>query len=145
MHEENMHSIQRINYLSAEIESLYHQCSIKLGIADSVSRVLYMMYDTGENCLLSDIYKRTGISKQTINSAIRSLEASGVLYLVPYTGRTKRVVLTEKGKEYMAKTAARVYQAEINVFDAWSKEEVNTYIHLTEKYKECFRQQIELL
>lgn len=68
--------IHRINYLTSEMESFYHQASLKLGVSDSVSMVLYTIYDTGESCLLSDIYKKTGISKQTINSAIRTLEAS---------------------------------------------------------------------
>lgn len=37
-------SICKINCLNEEIESLYHQASVKLGISDSVSFVLYMTY-----------------------------------------------------------------------------------------------------
>ena len=107
--------------------------------------VLYTVYDTGESCLLSDIYKKTGISKQTINSAIRSLEASGILYLEQYTGRAKKVVLTQKGKSYVQKTAARIFQAEIQAFDTWSEDEIDTYLRLMEKYAECFRRQVEEL
>ena len=137
--------IHRINYLTSEMESFYHQASLKLGVSDSVSMVLYTIYDTGESCLLSDIYKKTGISKQTINSAIRTLEASDILYLIPYTGRAKKVILTQKGKDYIQKTAAKIYQAEIRAFDTWSEEEINTYMELMEKYADCFRQQIEKL
>lgn len=137
--------IHRINYLTSEMESFYHQASLKLGVSDSVSMVLYTIYDTGESCLLSDIYKKTGISKQTINSAIRTLEASDILYLAPYTGRAKKVILTQKGKDYIQKTAAKIYQAEIRAFDTWSEEEINTYMELMEKYADCFRQQIERL
>ncbi len=140
-----INEIHRINYLSSELESLYHQSSLKLGITDSVSIVLYSIYDAGSECLLSDIYKNSGISKQTINSAIRGLEADDILHLEQYTRRSKKVVLTEKGKDYVQQTVAKLYQAEQNAFGSWSEEEISTYIALMEKYNNCFRHQIEKL
>ena len=107
----HINEIHRINYLTAETDALYHRASLKLGITDSVSIVLYSIYDAGNDCLLSDIYKKSGISKQTINSAIRGLEADGILYLEQHNGRSKKIVLTDKGKGYVQKTAARLYQA----------------------------------
>ena len=137
--------LHQINYLTMKMESLYHLSSLKLGITDSVSIVLYSIYDAGGECLLRDIYKSSGISKQTVNSAVRGLEADGVLYLEQHNGRAKKVVLTDKGRDYVQKTVARLYQAEINVFDSWTQEEISTYIQLMEKYADCFRQQIEKL
>ena len=137
--------IRRINYLASEMQALYHQSSLKLGISDSISIVLYTIYDTGDSCPLSDIYKKSGISKQTIHSAIRALEADGIVALERDRGRSKRVVLTERGREYVQKTAARLYEAEIRAFDPWSEEEVDTYIRLMEQYTACFRRQIEEL
>lgn len=133
----------KINFLSSEIEALYHQASLKFGISDSVSIVLYTVYDAGESCLLSDIYKKSGISKQTVNSAIRGLEADDILYLEQYTGRAKRVVLTDKGRNFAKQTVAKIQEAEVRAFDTWSEEEICTYIHLMEKYVHCFRKQIE--
>ena len=65
--------IRRINFLISEMDSLYHLADLRLGISDSVSRVLYALYDAGGQCPLADIYKNSGISKQTINSAVRGL------------------------------------------------------------------------
>lgn len=141
----HMNEIHRINYLTSEMEAIYHQASLKLGITDSVSIVLYTIYDTGYECLLSDIYKKSGISKQTVNSAIRGLEADNILYLEQHTGRAKKIVLTDKGKDYVQKTVARLYEAEVKAFDTWSEEEINTYIRLMEKYADCIRQQIDQL
>ena len=141
----HINEIHRINYLTAETDALYHRASLKLGITDSVSIVLYSIYDAGNDCLLSDIYKKSGISNKTINSAIRGLEADGILYLEQHNGRSKKIVLTDKGKGYVQKTAARLYQAEIDAFDSWTEDEVSTYIRLMEKYTDCFRQQIENL
>ena len=145
MKKNHIGEIKRINYLSNELEALYHQSSLKFGITDSVSIVLYTIYDSGNECLLTDIYKESGISKQTINSAIRALEADSILYLEQHNGRAKKVILTDKGRDYVQKTAARLYQAEMDAFDTWTDEEVSTYIRLMEKYVYCFRQQIEKL
>ncbi len=145
MNNNHANEIHRINFLTSEMEAIYHQASLKLGITDSVSIVLYTIYDVGDTCLLSDVYKKSGISKQTVNSAIRGLEADNILYLEQHTGRAKKIVLTDKGKDYVRKTVARLYQAEVQAFDTWSEEEINTYIRLMEKYAECIRQQIEKL
>lgn len=101
MKKNHIGEIKRINYLSNELEALYHQSSLKFGITDSVSIVLYTIYDSGNECLLTDIYKESGISKQTINSAIRALEADGILYLEQHNGRAKKVILTDKGRDYV--------------------------------------------
>ena len=114
-------------------------------MSDSVSIVLYTIYDLGENCLLSDVYKNSGISRQTVNSAIRSLEAAQILYLEPYNGRSKRIVLTEQGEQYIQKTAARLFAAEMAAFDGWTEEEISTYIRLMEKDVACLRREIEAL
>lgn len=145
MKRKHINEIHRINYLTTETEALYHQASLKLGVTDSVSIVLYSIFDAGNECLLSDIYKKSGISKQTINSAIRGLEADGILYLEQHNGRSKKIILTDKGKDYVEKTAARLHQAEMDAFDSWTEDEISTYIRLMEKYTDCFRQQIENL
>ena len=135
--------IHEINYLCAEIDALYHQASRKLGLSDSVSRVLYTICDTGEDCLLSDIYKKSGTSKQTVNSAIRQLEREGALYLEPYRGRSKRVVLTEQGRALMERTAARIYEAENQALAAWPEADIDAYISFMERALGDLRRQFD--
>ena len=137
--------IHRINYLNAELNALYHHASLKLGLTDSAAMVLYTIYDNGENCLLSDIYKQSGVSKQTVNSAIRKLEKERIIYLEQHSGRTKKVVLTNTGKEYVQKTVARLFDAEAAAFASWTEEEINAHIGFMEKYIDSFREQIEKL
>ena len=137
--------IHRINYLNAELNALYHHASLKLGLTDSAAMVLYTIYDNGENCLLSDIYKQSGVSKQTVNSAIRKLEKERIIYLEQHSGRTTKVVLTDTGKEYVQKTVARLFDAEAAAFASWTEEEINAHIGFMEKYIDSFREQIEEL
>lgn len=135
--------IRRINYLTTETDALYHLANLHLGIADSASLVLYFLYDADGRCPLSDIYKSSGTSKQTVNSAIRGLEKEGALYLEPYKGRAKMAVLTDKGRAYAENTVARLRRAELQAFDGWTEEEVDTHIRLLEKYARCFRREVE--
>lgn len=143
MNEKRAAAIHRINYLTCETDRIYHQASLRLGISNSISMVLYTIYDMGEPCLLSDVYKLSCISKQTVNSAVRSLEAEGILYLEQHNGRSKKIMLTEKGREFTEKTAAKIKLAEINAFEGWSDDEIETYIDLMTKYADCLRKQIE--
>ncbi len=137
--------IHRINYLNAELDALYHRASLKLGLTDSASVVLYTICDNGGECLLSDIYKQSGVSKQTVNSAVRSLEKKHVIYLEQHSGRAKKVVLTDTGKEYVQKTTARLFEAEAAAYSSWTEEEINAHIGFMEKYIRSFREQIEKL
>ena len=145
MNKKIYNKIHLINHIISEMESLYHQVSLKMGISDSVSIVLYTIHVTEGICLLSDIYKKSGISKQTVNSAIRRLEDEGILYLEEHTGRSKKIILTEIGNKYINKTVAKLYEAEVQAFESWTKEEINTYVNLMEKYKDCFRKKINAL
>lgn len=90
--------IYQINCLTEEVDSLYHQAALKLGVSDSVMFVLYMLHIGGEKCLLYDIYKLSGISKQTINSAIRKLENDGIYILRNITENPRSYALQRKAK-----------------------------------------------
>ena len=133
----------RLNCMTADLDSLYHQAALKLGMSDSVLFLLYLVYAKGGRCPLSEIRRATNISKQTLNSAIRKLEKDGTLYLEPHGGRTKDVCLTEAGKHYADSTIARLFCAEFHAFHTWTPEEVEQYLNLMEKYNRDFRTQIE--
>jgi len=137
--------IHRVNCLTNDLNGLYHQAALKFGLSDSSLFVLYMLYNKGDNCQLNDICKGSGISKQTINSALRKLESEGILYLEQDKGRAKRVRLTEAGKSYVMQTGARLLEAECHAFNDWSDEEVEQYLRLMEKYNTSFSVQIENL
>lgn len=125
--------LHRISNLASEMDALYHQASLRLGVADSTMRVLYTILSNGESCSLSDVYKLSGVNKQTINSAIRKMEGEELLYLEKESGRSKRIVLTVKGKQYMEETAGRLYEMELRSFSSWTPEEIDNYIRLMEQ------------
>ena len=61
-------SMKRFNHLLGEMDAAYHEMSLKLGLPDSAMIVLYTICDNGECCLLQDICRRSGLSKQTPES-----------------------------------------------------------------------------
>lgn len=127
-------SLQRYNYLFGETGMVYHEMYLKFGLADSVASILYALLENGDCCLLRDICLFTGMTKQTVNSALRKLEAENILYLEMADGKKKLVRLTEKGKNLAERTAGRVLAAEDEVFASWPPEDVQRYLELTEAF-----------
>ena len=136
-----MHYLQagQYTYLSGEINSLYHEAAVKMGISDSVQNILYVICEQGDRCLQSEISKLTGISRQTINSSIRKLEQEGILYLEPGKGRNTIVCLTEQGKIFAAEKVLPLFEIENRIWNEWSKEEQEEYLRLTKKYRDALK------
>ena len=126
--------MKRYNYLFWETDAAYHEAALKLGLADSAMKILYAVCDNGESCRLQDVCRRSGLSKQTVNSALRKLENEGVVYLESTGAKAKNVCLTESGKYLVRKTVSRIMQMENAIFAAWPQKDVETYLELTERF-----------
>jgi len=135
--------MKHFNLLLSEIDAAYHDAALKLGLSDSAMLILYTICWCDGECLLSDI--TSGASKQTINSALRKLEADNLVCLEAFGGRKKKVRLTEEGNQFVRNTVLRLIEVENAIFDIWSDEEKNTYIELTRRYLTDFRERIKEL
>ena len=89
--------LRRYNYLLQETDAVYHEMAQHWGLPDSVMGVLYTLCDAGGRCSVREVCRLGGMSKQTVNSALKKLEKGGTLYLTPGPGRNTRVYLTESG------------------------------------------------
>lgn len=137
--------MKRYNYLSGEINSMYHDISLHLGLSDSAMIILYTICDNGDSCPLQEISRRSGISKQTINSAIRKLERDGIVYLKAAGAKNKNVFLTDLGKQLAQHTAIRLITIENEIFASWEKEEVEKYLELTERFLTSLKEKYKRL
>lgn len=140
---EKQERVHRINCLSNDLDALYHRAARSFGLADSVLIVAYMIHEKGDGCLLYDVCSDSGLSKQTVNSAIRYLENGGVLFLEKDLGKTKRIRLTKAGQDFIERTAGRLFEAECEAFKDWSNEEFETYLRLMAKYNDAFGTEVE--
>lgn len=125
--------MRRYNHLLQETDAVYHSMALHWGVPDSVLCALYALCETDGRCRPFELCRRTSMSKQTVNSALRRLERDGCIYLEP-AGRGKLVCLTPAGQALAAATAQRLIQAENDIFDSWSQEDVMQYLSLTERF-----------
>ncbi len=137
--------MQRLNLLTSAIDEAYHAAARKLGLTDSAMSILYTVCSSGTACPLSRIVRLTGISRQTINSALRKLEADGLVQLAPLRGRTKQVVLTPQGSELAERTVARVFAVDNAILDAWTQPERALYLELMQRYLVAFQEKTKEL
>lgn len=135
--------IKRFNYLYSEIDALYHKAAVKLGISDSEQKIIYTLCIVGNRCSQSEICRLSGVSRQTINSAIRKLEKCGIIYLEPGQGKNTLVCLTEKGKSFSKEKAYPIITLENEIFASWTENERYEYLRLTEKYLNDMKKRME--
>lgn len=140
-----MHDLQarEFTHLSGEIDSLYHDVAIQTGVSDSVLNIFYILCEKGYKCLQSDIFRLTGMSRQTINSAIRKLEKEELIYLEQGAGRNTIVCLTDKGKKIVERSIFPLFEIENRIWNEWTKEEQQQYLSLTKKYCESLGKYIK--
>lgn len=83
-------------------------------------------------------------TKQTINSAVRTLQEKGYVTLesAPDNRRRKLVRLTEAGRDYALATGGQVYQAETRAISRLGEEKMAELVRLTEEHLTCLEEEI---
>ena len=140
-------ALRRFNHLFNETTEAYHDASVRLGLSHSMMQILYTVYDYGDGrrCPLREVCVQTGISKQTINSALRRLEGEGAVRLEPGQGRGKNVRLTEKGRALAERTVLPLMRIEDEIYSSWSREDVLKNLELTERFLTALREKTRQL
>ena len=131
--------LQEFNSLYRETDSIYHKLALHAGLSDSAFQILYSIVEFGDGCLQKDISTQYNISKQTINSSIKNLEAKGYLTLSRGKGRDMHLHLTPAGEAFTEEYIVPVFDAENHVFAQMTPEETAQMLRLTKKYTELFR------
>ncbi len=142
---ESSKNLKRYNHLIGELDAAYHEASLKLGLSDSISKILYTICNCGTSCPLNEISRQTGLSRQTVNSAIRNLESEEIIYLKNVNGKAKEVYLTEKGLSAARNTAMKIIAMENDILASWTKEEVQNYLNMTERFLADLKERVKLL
>ncbi len=131
--------IHEFNHIYKELDDLYHEIALKIGISNSALAILYTVCVLGDGCLQKDVCQEAYISKQTVNSSVRKLEKNGYLYLEQGTGRDKHIRLTEMGRRFVKEKIRPVIRMENEAFLDMEPEERKKFISLSRKYVDRFR------
>ena len=137
--------LRRFNHLLGETEGVYHEAALRLGLSDSGMKVLYAICNEGDRCPLRTVCRLSGMSKQTVNSALRKLEAEGTVYLEPAGARNKDVCLTERGRELVRRTVIPLMELEDEIYASWTREEIQIYLALTQRFLAALRENVRRL
>lgn len=72
-------ALKEFDSLYKMIDDVYHEIALSMHLTDSAFLILYCLLELGDGCSQKDICKLYSISKQTVNSSVKSLENKGVL------------------------------------------------------------------
>lgn len=137
--------VLKFNSVYRELNDLYHDIALKLGISDSAFTIFYAIFRIGDGCLQRDICKQSYTNKQTINSTIQRLKEDGYLYLEQGKGRDKHIYLTDRGAAFMKEKVGPMVTAEDEAFLMLSIEEQKQFYSIFSKYVASFHQKVEEL
>ena len=126
--------LRRFNRLIGETDAVYHELAQRLGLSDSAFQILYTLHSEEGECPLRDICAFSGLTKQTVNSALRKLEADGSVMTRSSGTRHKTVSLTPKGAALAGRTVAQVIDMENEILGSWTADELEQYLRLTENF-----------
>ena len=137
---------KRLNMLLFETDAVYSEAAKRLGLIDSDYKILYTMCHLGSKCLLADVVRLSGCNKQTVNSAMRRMEAEELIYLQKADdGRRKLICLTEKGQNVTQNTIGRLIELENEAMLNWTEQETALYIELTQRFLQDLKEKIKRL
>lgn len=133
---------QEFNRLYKELGRLYYEVSFQTGISDSAFWIMYSIAELGDGCLQKNIAETHFISKQTISSAVRSLEKKGYINLQRGKGRNMHLHLTEAGKVFVHEKIETLMEIENSVFEEMTLAENKELLRLSQKYNDIFKDKI---
>ena len=136
---------KRLMHIYGEIDAAYHDAALKMGLSDSAMHILYTVVMAQGPMYPAEIARLSGLSRQTVNSALRGLERQGVLYLETGTGRNRPVRLTQAGEALCRERVAPLVAAEEAVWSGWPEADRGAYLRLSQRYLEDLRAQVEAL
>lgn len=138
-------AFKEFNNIMGMIDSAYHEAALKMNITDSELDILYVLNNYSGTCNQSALYKESGLTKTTINSAVKKMEKEGYLTLSAGTGRNTCVTLTPSGQILMENTLYRLIRLENEIYNSWSKKDQETFIRLNQDFAEKIGEKVKLL
>lgn len=134
-----------LNRMSKKSVALYHKVALSIGISDSSLGVLYALLVAEKPCSQYDLCSDWSIPKQTINSAVATLQKKGLISLSPIAGakNKKGITLTDTGKDFAENTVGKLRDVELRVFMELTSEEREIYLRLNKKYNQALTENLD--
>ncbi len=126
--------LSKWNRLIKKQDEVYHRCAKRAGLADAQFWVLYALCEAQKPLCQNTFCENWCYSKQTVCTAVASLEKAGLVQLAFAEGSRKQkdLFLTEKGEMFCDQHIRSVLEAEEKVLQALSGEERERFFAVLE-------------
>ncbi len=132
------------NDLIKENDGIYRALFKRLGLSPCTFWIMYTLREERSVTTQTGICEILHEPKQTVNSALKNLEAEGFITLsYGQDRRSKCVSLTEKGIQLAGRTVDKVMLAEQNTLLTLSGQERETFLSLLRKYTKILKDKTE--
>lgn len=147
MDEKVCSQLVELNCLYKEIEDIFHNLARHYELSDSALWILYFMRESHKTYTQKEISEILSSSKQTVHSALKTLEAAGYIKL-EFTAdnrKNKRITLTSSGEAFAEKSVDSILLADRTALDKLDAAERNEFLRLYHKYVGLLRDETNQL
>ena len=140
------HLLLEYNTIFKENDDLYRRMANQFGLSDSAFWILYCLRESTTPITQKQLCESNYVSKQTINSALKSMERNGFITLA--TGKDRRrkfLVLTETGQKLASQTVDRVMDQERLAIASMGQESMGQLLSLFRLYTDALKQQFQTI
>lgn len=129
----------RFNRLFKRMDDCYRQAAKASGLPECTFWILYFLREDAAPITQHELCQRMLQAKQTVNTALKKMEADGWIRLSPAPAdrRSRLLELTPSGQEVARRTADVVLKAEKEAYACFSASERQLYLSLLEKHAQA--------
>jgi len=137
-------SLKDIDLAYKEVDGVYHAYAKFCSMSDSEQWFLYSLWLHDSGCTQKEFCSEWFYSPQTINSALKALEAKGFIRLEFVSGskKNKNIVFTPQGEDVCRKYIDPLLEAEKAAFCGLDELEKLQFLRLAKKYNSLLRDEI---
>lgn len=135
-------ALKEFDSLYKMIDDVYHEIALSMHLTDSAFLILYCLLELGDGCSQKDICKLYSISKQTVNSSVKSLEDKGVLIRKAGVGRDITYFLQSLDENFLKNISVLSLIWKMLHLNLWSLRSVNIF-SLTRKYVQILKKNMK--
>ncbi|MDO5718923.1 MAG: MarR family transcriptional regulator [Tissierellia bacterium] len=137
-------AVSTLNRLIKKQEEIYHKYAKNLKLTDTKFWVLYAICESEGTLIQNSFCENWCYSKQTVNTAVTSLEKEGIISLEFTEGSRKQkdIRLTPMGKEFCDKNIRPVLKAEEKSLMKLSEIERQAFLNTIEKLINCLEDEL---
>lgn len=135
--------VRAINRAMSRTQGLYREWLRKKGLNGYYLNTLYALFMEPE-LSQKEISEDYGIPRQTVNNAIKRLEAGGfaVLERENDDGRRRKIRLTRSGEEYLKRELAPILELESGIVEKMGQKDCETMTRMLEEYAEELEKEV---